>query len=212
MKLAWGSTLASTVNKLQGGDGILADSTALDELDPTTVVLHLVCQPGNGGPVEGACTVDLGASKHSCLFDEWLAGSPSHRLFYLHVFISIDWINVENLSSSLPDVPLVVVNGALDKVRDGYYPAVFFPALAATVTYYKAFEPVFFLKPLSDKGLYGWLYRVYGEPWQVILQIPKSVQRDGQTATTVENVVALLSDSRPMYKEAVQAMLKAASW
>ena len=70
MKLAWGSTLASTVNKLQGGDGILADSTALDELDPTTVVLHLVCQPGNGGPVEGACTVDLGASKHSCLFDE----------------------------------------------------------------------------------------------------------------------------------------------
>ena len=54
MKLAWGSTLASTVNKLQGGDGILADSTALDDLDPIKAVLHLVCQPGNGGPVEGS--------------------------------------------------------------------------------------------------------------------------------------------------------------
>eukprot|EP00977_Amphora_coffeiformis_P028994 scaffold38210_cov191-Amphora_coffeaeformis.AAC.7 len=203
MKLAWGSTLASTVNKLQGGDGILADSTALDELDPTKAYLHLVCQPGNGGPVEGVCA--LGVSKKFS-FERML----SHSLSLSSLFRK-DWINVENLSKSLPDVPLVVVNGALDKVRDGYYPAVFFPALAATAPYYKAFEPIFFLKPLSDKGLYGWLYRVYGEPWQVILQVPKSVQRNGQTATTVENVVALLSDSRPTYKEAVQAMLKAAS-
>ena len=143
----------------------------------------------------------------------WHVGTVCFRGYFLaHSLSSLfskDWINVENLSSSLPDVPLVVVNGALDKVR--YYPAVFFPALAATTPYYKAFEPTFFLKPLSDKGLYGWLYRVYGEPWQVILQIPKSVLRNGQTATTVENIVALLSDRRPTYKEAVEAMVKAAS-
>lgn len=111
LKLAWGSTLASTVNKLQGGDGILADSASLDELDANTVGLHMVCQPGNGGPVE-------------------------------------DWINVKSLSESLPNVPMVVVNGALDKVRDGYYPAVFFPALAATKSFYDNFEAAFFLKPL----------------------------------------------------------------
>ena len=174
LKLPWGSTLASTVNKLQGGDGILADSSSLDPLAADTVRLHMVCQPGNGGPVE-------------------------------------DWLNVETLSKSLPNVPLVVVNGALDKVRDGYYPAVFFPALAATKGYYDAFDAVFFLKPLVDKGLYGWLYRVHPEPWQVVLQRPKSVQRGGQTVTTVENVVALVSDSRPSYQEAVQAMLKAST-
>ena len=111
LKLAWGSTFASAVNKLQGGDGILADSSTLDALDASTVGLHMICQPGNGGPVE-------------------------------------DWSNVETLSKGLPDVPLTVVNGALDKVRDGYYPAVFFPALAASTPYYDAFESVFFLKPV----------------------------------------------------------------
>ena len=174
LKLAWGSTLASAVNKLQGGDGILADSSTLDDLNANTVGLQIVCQPGNGGPVE-------------------------------------DWINVETLSKRLPNVPLVVVNGALDKVRDGYYPAVFFPALAATKPYYDAFESVFFLKPLVDKGLYGWLYRVYPEPWQVVLQTPKTVQRGGKSVMSVENVVAMVSETRPTYQQAVQAMVAAAS-
>lgn len=96
-------------------------------------------------------------------------------------------------------------------VRDGYYAAVFFPALAATKPYYDAFEPVFFLKPLSDKGLYGWLYRVYPEPWEVVLQTPKSVQRGAQTVMTVEDDVVLVSDTRPSYQEAVQAMVAASS-
>ena len=63
-----------------------------------------------------------------------------------------------------PDTVMVIVNGALDKVRDGYYPGIFFPKLAATVDrFYKKFESVFYLKPISDKGVYGWLYRVYPE-------------------------------------------------
>ena len=63
----------------------------------------------------------------------------------------------------------------------------------------------------SDKGLYGWLYRVYPEPWQVVLQTPKSVQRGGQTVMTVDNVVALISETRPTYQEAVQAMVQASA-
>jgi hypothetical protein len=189
--LAWGSSIASTFDKLKGGDGILADSSTLDDLTDaaatatttttttTTERLHLVCQPGSGGPVE-------------------------------------DWINVEKLhnaaSSILADKTVVtcVVNGALDKVRDGYYAAVFFPALAATVPFYKQFQSVFFLKPVSDKGMYGWLYRVYPEPWQVILQTARPVQKGDETVMTVENTVALVSESRPSYQEAVQAMLTAA--
>jgi hypothetical protein len=184
--LAWGSSIASTFDKLKGGDGILADSSTLDDLTDaaattttTTERLHLVCQPGSGGPVE-------------------------------------DWINVEKLhnaaSSILADKTVVtcVVNGALDKVRDGYYAAVFFPALAATVPFYKQFQSVLFLKPVSDKGMYGWLYRVYPEPWQVILQTARPVQKGDETVMTVENTVALVSESRPSYQEAVQAMLTAA--
>ena len=184
MTLAWGTTLASTMNKwFQGGDGILADSSTLDELDPTVSPrLHLVCQPGNGGPVE-------------------------------------DWINVQTLhqrSNTLPQqqAPTCIVNGALDKVRDGYYPGVFFPALAATKSFYDDFEAVFWLKPIVDKGLYGWLYRVYPEPWQVILQTVQQQQegRDGQPVRiTVQDTVALVSETRPSYPQAVNAMVQAAA-
>lgn len=193
--LAWGSSIASTVNKLTGGDGILADSSTLDDLSDavtsstttirTTERLHLVCQPGSGGPVE-------------------------------------DWINVERLHNAASSIAATaaadkdktvvtcIVNGALDKVRDGYYAAVFFPALAATIPFYKQFEAAFFLKPISDKGMYGWLYRVYPEPWQVILQTARSVRKGDETTMTVENTVALVSQARPSYQEAVQAMLMAA--
>jgi hypothetical protein len=185
--LAWGSSIASTVDKLKGGDGILADSSTLDDLNDAATTsttaterLHLVCQPGSGGPVE-------------------------------------DWINVERLhnaaSSLSPDKAVItcVLNGALDKVRDGYYAAVFFPALAKAVPFYKQFQAVFFLKPVSDKGMYGWLYRVYPEPWQVILQTARPVQKGDETVMSVENTVALVSEDRPSYQVAVQAMLTAAS-
>jgi hypothetical protein len=180
--LAWGSSIASTVNKLQGGDGILADSSTLDNLNDAATAterLHLVCQPGNAGPVE-------------------------------------DWINVERLHNAASTlsadkaVVTCIVNGALDKVRDGYYAAVFFPALARTVPFYKQFQAVFVLKPVSDKGLYGWLFRVYPEPWQVILQTARPVRKGDETVMTVENTVALVSQDRPSYQEAVQAMLTAA--
>ncbi|GAX09652.1 hypothetical protein FisN_19Lh117 [Fistulifera solaris] len=170
---AWGSTIAATLNKLSGGDGILADSSLLDDLSDTVDLerLYLVCQPGNGGPVE-------------------------------------DWINVEQLHRSSPrNTVTCIVNGALDKVRDGYYPALFFPALAKTVPFYQDFEAVFFLKPISDKGLYGWLYRVYPEPWQVILQIPEQQQKGSQSVISVQELVALTSTKRPSYSDAVQAMV-----
>jgi len=80
-----------------------------------------------------------------------------------------DWVNCEKMAAARPDTPMVIINGALDKVRGGFYPAVFFPKLAATVDrFYKKFESAFYLKPFSDKGVYGWLYRVYPEPWQVV--------------------------------------------
>ena len=75
-----------------------------------------------------------------------------------------DWVNVEKVHLASPNSVMVIVNGALDKVRQGYYPGVFFPKLATTVDrFYKKFESVFYLKPISDKGVYGWLYRVYPE-------------------------------------------------
>jgi hypothetical protein len=125
----WGATFASGMQSLFKNQ-MLGDEGALDDLTSVQPPsLHLVCQPGNGGPVE-------------------------------------DWINCEKLHNACPnpEVTTMIVNGALDKVREGYYPAVFFPALAKTVDrFYRKFEPLLILKPISDKGVYGWLFRVYPE-------------------------------------------------
>lgn len=102
----------------------------------------------------------------------------------------------------------MIVNGALDKVRDGYYPGIFFPALAATVDrFYKNFESIFYLRPLSDKGCYGWVYRVYPEPWQVILQT-KKMDKD---KVVVEDTVVYTSDTRPSFALALEKMVQEAT-
>jgi hypothetical protein len=188
----WGATFASVVNNLLkgggvdgasggggGGSGLLGDQDALDSLDDTSACLHLVCQPGNGGPVE-------------------------------------DWINVkvlhENSASKIggtQTIPTCIVNGALDKVRDGYYAPFIFPKLAKTFDFYRSFEQVFFLKPVSDKSVYGWLFRVYPEPWQVVLQQP--VRNPKTDALVVEDTVALVSDTRPTYSQCVQALVSTAA-
>jgi hypothetical protein len=65
-----------------------------------------------------------------------------------------DWVNCEKMAVAQPETTMVVINGALDKVRGGFYPAVFFPKLAATVDrFWKKFEAAFYLKPFSDKGV-----------------------------------------------------------
>jgi len=198
----WGAAIAEGFNKILGSSssnsddsdddssskkdaGLLGDITCLDPLiqgqnSPST--FNVIVQPGNGGPVE-------------------------------------DWINVETIHSALSSLlssgedandgnssVLLIVNGALDKVRDGYYPAFFFPNLAKTVDrFYRKFETVFYLKPITDKGLYGWLYRVYPEPWQVILQTVKK-SRNGDSY--VEDTVVYKSEERPTYALAISKMIE----
>jgi hypothetical protein len=120
-----------------------------------------------------------------------------------------DWINVEAIHKTAGgSTPTCIVNGALDKVRDGYYAPFIFPKLAKTFDFYRAFDAVFFLKPISDKGVYGWVYRVYPEPWQVVLQIPG---QDKKGDMIVTDTVALVSDTRPAYAECVSALLAKAA-
>jgi hypothetical protein len=216
----WGENLMSGLSKIMGGKdgdaGLLGDRASLDPLvegENSPAKLWLVIQPGNGGPVE-------------------------------------DWVNCEKMALASPDTTMVVINGALDKVRGGFYPAVFFPKLAATVDrFWKKFEPAFYLKPFSDKGVrlsvvlsvfscrnevrfcsnkakafhshlfthtscvypivikvYGWLYRVYPEPWQVHLEIVKP-GKDGNAE--VEYVLVDALDQKPSYDKVVSMLLKA---
>ena len=66
----------------------------------------------------------------------------------------------------------------MDKLRGGAYPRLLFPKLAECVDrFYARFDAAFFLKPYSDKGKSGWIFRVYGEPWQVLEQTRDDTRR-----------------------------------
>ena len=100
-----------------------------------------------------------------------------------------------------------IINGALDKVRGGFYPAIFFPKLAATVDrFYNKFESVFYLKPFSDKGVYGWLFRVYPEPWQVVWENVRP-GKDGNAEVKYETVAVL--EKKPSYADVVKMLVEA---
>ena len=214
-KKAWGTSIAETMNKLQGGDGILADSSTLDELvvvdDATnasgngktirgTRRIQLICQPGNGGPVEDWINVEQFCYN---TIGKWNGGDDSNNA-------------IDNNNNSA--TATIIVNGALDKVRDGYYPPIFFPALAKTIPFYQQqCEALLFVKPITDKGLYGWIFRVYPEPWQIVLQLPRrppvtsSNKNDNDdTKIVVDDIVVLISNTRPSYQEAVNAMVREA--
>ena len=74
-----------------------------------------------------------------------------------------DWLNLERLQ--VPGTPMVCLNGALDKVTSGYYSNFLNPELGkCSERFFSRFEPVYYLKPIGSGR--GWLFRVYGEPWQ----------------------------------------------
>ena len=173
----WGANLVSGVSKLMGGsDG---DAGLLGDQNALDTLVE-----GENSPATLALVIQPGN------------GGPVE-----------DWVNVEKMYDANPETTMVVINGALDKVRGGYYPGVFFPKLAQTVDrFYKKFESVFYLKPISDKGVYGWIYRQYPEPWQVVLQTRKS---DGKGGMLIEDTVVYTSEERPEYNDAVAKLVRA---
>ena len=173
----WGSSIMSGLSKMMGGDD--GDAGLLGDqaaLDPII--------DGENSPATLWLVIQPGN------------GGPVE-----------DWINCEKMSVAQPDTPVVIINGALDKVRGGFYPAVFFPKLAATIDrFYNKFESTLYLKPFSDKGVYGWLYRCYPEPWQVVWENVKP-GKDGNPE--VEYVVVDVLDQRPSYADVISTLLVA---
>ena len=176
----WGAAIANGVNSLMGGKKGEDGSSDAGLLGDTQALDKLV--QGENAPSALNIVIQPGN------------GGPVE-----------DWINCEKIHEANTESTMVIVNGALDKVRDGYYPAVFFPKLAATVDrFYKRFDSAFYLKPITDKGIYGWLFRVYGEPWQIYLQTVET--KSG--SQYVEDRLVMTSDTRPSYQEAVAKMLE----
>lgn len=66
---------------------------------------------------------------------------------------------------------LIIFNGELDRIRSGYYPAFFYPKLAAlTKTLFPKMETVYYIH--NFKGMKGGtLFRCYPGQWKVLRRV-----------------------------------------
>jgi len=99
-----------------------------------------------------------------------------------------EWIQLSKIKFN---APTIVVNGNLDRLRNGYYPWFFYPELTSvSKTYYSKASQALFLSPIAVRGdrFAAWLTKVYVAPWQVLL-------RDKTTTGSCD--VILSSDMSP---------------
>ena len=102
-----------------------------------------------------------------------------------------EWINIEKVAVSEPQAKIVTINGNLERLRNGYYPSIFYPGLtASTNRFYKRFKQALFLNPIAVAGdrLGAWLYKDgVSSPWQVLVKQTGAVSRlDSISATEQE--------------------------
>ncbi|CAN0202294.1 unnamed protein product [Ectocarpus sp. 12 AP-2014] len=108
-----------------------------------------------------------------------------------------EWIVLDSLVR--PDVPMVMLNGNLDKLRGGYYPRIFFPGLYnAKERFLKKFETVYYLKALPG----GWIFRRAPEDWQVV----SAAQSEKRGQRAAESKVLSSTPDRPDYNTAVKTV------
>ena len=101
-----------------------------------------------------------------------------------------EWINIPKLDKG---VPMIIINGNLDRLRNGYYPWFIYPGLTkVTKEFYSNAVQALFLSPIAVGGsrLGAWLTRVYPGKWEVLVK-----------GTTEYDVVSV-SDAEPQAKVA----------
>ena len=72
---------------------------------------------------------------------------------------------------------IIVINGNLERLRNGYYPSFFYPRLAqANKQFYQSFISAYNLKPIAINGdRYAvWLIRNFPQSWQLFAKTPSN--------------------------------------
>ena len=127
---------------------------------------------GDRAPITVTCIKDaLGYLKK----DGAAASTPMPRLMIaVSPGFNIDeYINLAEIGSKMaPDCPLLIINGQLDRIRNGYYPSLFYPGLAKTVPFYSSFSYIFWLANLSFDGnrFAGWISKTFDTEFEVFVR------------------------------------------
>ena len=112
-----------------------------------------------------------------------------------------EWIELAKWN--LEKAPLIVINGNLDRLRQGYYPSFFYPGLArVTNSFYTKAIQVFFLQPVSIVGdrFGGFTARCYPGQWETLIKSATNYEviKSSSTQTSAKTVFEILSKA---YKE-----------
>jgi hypothetical protein len=88
-----------------------------------------------------------------------------------HTGFSVDeWINIPKIDKGSP---IIIINGNLDRLRNGYYPWFIYPALTkVTKEYYVNTVQAVYLSPIAVGGarLGAWLTRIYPGKWEILVK------------------------------------------
>lgn len=70
---------------------------------------------------------------------------------------------------------VLIINGNIGRLRNGYYPSIFYPGLSKVTPYYKSASQALYLAPVSINGnrFGAWTVKSYSEPWQLLVRTPK---------------------------------------
>lgn len=96
---------------------------------------------------------------------------PSTLLVLYPGFNVEEYIALAGLQQYQKPLKIVVVNGNLERLRNGYYPSFFYPKLAqANKVFFQSFTTAYNLRPVAINGdrYAAWLVRNYPQPWQLL--------------------------------------------
>ena len=82
-----------------------------------------------------------------------------------------EWIELPKIRRG--SCPMIVVNGNIDRLRNGYYPSLFYPGLTkVTKSFYLDFVQALFLSPVAVGGdrFGSWLVNKYGSKWELLVK------------------------------------------
>jgi hypothetical protein len=89
-----------------------------------------------------------------------------------------EWINIPKiLEQTSSSAPVVIINGNLARLRNGYYPAIFYPGLdRVSKSFYSRATQAMCLAPISVAGSRQacWSVRIYPSPWSIVVRSPTS--------------------------------------
>lgn len=87
-----------------------------------------------------------------------------------------EWIDLSLFYDKLSKdaCPIIVINGNLDRLRNGYYPSIFYPGLTkVSNSFYKRFDQALFLSPIALSGnrFAAWLIKEFKENcWNIVVK------------------------------------------